>query len=257
MDICLRVLKENNKSRFSGTVYWSHPILPFGIVACTFFSDNVSRNSCIRKWKVQTSSYTLKRCPCYEPGVTHSPKTLPHITLSLVSLDLWSSLFWDIYPYWSVFVTNRFYKSGGSRVLMSKGDNSLHSLQRLMRLIFMRVIQIGRTFQKKSIETFVINNTCQGYKKWCKNCGFRTKLNFNWIFQPLFTWQLMATLQSGESGDNAAPRVGLVRKLEPVPVPVHLQSTTAQTARDLSSKHSPATIFLAQVITFHLLILSI
>ena len=24
-----------------------YPILPFGIVACTFFSDNLSRNSCI------------------------------------------------------------------------------------------------------------------------------------------------------------------------------------------------------------------
>ena len=33
----------------SGTVYWSYPILPFGIVACTFFSDNLSRNSCILK----------------------------------------------------------------------------------------------------------------------------------------------------------------------------------------------------------------
>ena len=67
----------------------------------------------------------------------------------------------------------------------------------------------------------------------------------------------MATLQSGESGDNAAPRVGLVRKLEPVPVQVPLQSTMAQTAWDLSSKHSPVMIFLAQVITFHLSILSI
>ena len=31
----------------SGTVYWSYPIIPFGIVACTFFSDNLSQNSCI------------------------------------------------------------------------------------------------------------------------------------------------------------------------------------------------------------------
>ena len=41
MDICLRVLNELNKSRFdsytvSGTVYWSYPTLPFGIVACSF-----------------------------------------------------------------------------------------------------------------------------------------------------------------------------------------------------------------------------
>ena len=42
MAICLRVLKESNKCRFdsytvSGT-FLSYPILPFGIVACTFFS---------------------------------------------------------------------------------------------------------------------------------------------------------------------------------------------------------------------------
>ena len=41
MDVCLRVLKESNKSRFdsykAGTVYWSYSILPFGIVACTYF----------------------------------------------------------------------------------------------------------------------------------------------------------------------------------------------------------------------------
>ena len=35
MNICLWVLKESNKL---GTVYWSYPILPFGIVACTFFA---------------------------------------------------------------------------------------------------------------------------------------------------------------------------------------------------------------------------
>ena len=50
MDVCLLVLKESNKTisstaTVSGTVYWSYPILPFGIVACTFFSDNLSRNS--------------------------------------------------------------------------------------------------------------------------------------------------------------------------------------------------------------------
>ena len=47
MDVCLRVLKESNKSRFdSYSVRNSvliNPILPFGIVACTSFSDNLSR----------------------------------------------------------------------------------------------------------------------------------------------------------------------------------------------------------------------
>ena len=50
MDVCLRMLKESNNRRFNsysvsrlskksfvGTAYWSYPILPFGIVACTFF----------------------------------------------------------------------------------------------------------------------------------------------------------------------------------------------------------------------------
>ena len=42
MDVCLRVPKESTRSRFnsywvSGTVYWSYPISPFGIVASTFF----------------------------------------------------------------------------------------------------------------------------------------------------------------------------------------------------------------------------
>ena len=48
LEMCLRVLKESNKSTVAvclsyrqlqspGTVYWSYPILPFGIVACTFF----------------------------------------------------------------------------------------------------------------------------------------------------------------------------------------------------------------------------
>ena len=40
---CLRVLEEATKS----VVLIKYPILPFGIVACTFFSDNLSRNSCI------------------------------------------------------------------------------------------------------------------------------------------------------------------------------------------------------------------
>ena len=40
---CLRVLKEATKS----LVLIKYPILPFGIVAYTFFSDNLSRNSCI------------------------------------------------------------------------------------------------------------------------------------------------------------------------------------------------------------------
>ena len=48
MDVCLRRVKESNESRFDPTrfdsysvknteEYWSYPILPFGIVACTVF----------------------------------------------------------------------------------------------------------------------------------------------------------------------------------------------------------------------------
>ena len=53
MDVCLRVLTESKKvsstATVSGKVNWSYPILPFGIVACTCFSDNLSRNSCTQK----------------------------------------------------------------------------------------------------------------------------------------------------------------------------------------------------------------
>ena len=41
MEICLRVhrkaAKVGSTATVSGTVYWSYPILPFGIIACTFF----------------------------------------------------------------------------------------------------------------------------------------------------------------------------------------------------------------------------
>ena len=42
MNVCLRVLKESNKIRFDSysvrnRMYLLHPILPFGIVGCTFF----------------------------------------------------------------------------------------------------------------------------------------------------------------------------------------------------------------------------
>ena len=57
MEVCLRVLKKSNKSRSDSysvkkTVYWLYPILPFGIVACTFFSDDLSRNRCIQEFQV-------------------------------------------------------------------------------------------------------------------------------------------------------------------------------------------------------------
>ena len=42
LDVCLRVVKESSKSRFDNSVCQEqcidqHPILPFRIVACTFF----------------------------------------------------------------------------------------------------------------------------------------------------------------------------------------------------------------------------
>ena len=47
VDICLRMLKESDKSRFdsysvrNSELIVSHTILPFGIVACTFFPTTV------------------------------------------------------------------------------------------------------------------------------------------------------------------------------------------------------------------------
>ena len=37
VDVCLWVLKQSSTASMSGTVFWSYPILPFGIFACSFF----------------------------------------------------------------------------------------------------------------------------------------------------------------------------------------------------------------------------
>ena len=54
MGVCLRVLKKSNKSRLNSyrvrnsvSIISHVTMLPFGIVACTFVSDNLSRNSCM------------------------------------------------------------------------------------------------------------------------------------------------------------------------------------------------------------------
>ena len=52
----------------SGTVYWSYPILPFGIVACTFFSDNLSRNSSILQLVKSLPSHIPKAWKSYPFG---------------------------------------------------------------------------------------------------------------------------------------------------------------------------------------------
>ena len=45
MVMCLRLLKVGSTATLSGTVYRSYPMLPFGIVACKFFFDNLSRDT--------------------------------------------------------------------------------------------------------------------------------------------------------------------------------------------------------------------
>ena len=51
MNLCLKVLKESNKTKFdsysvrNSVLIISH--ITFRDVVCTFFSDNLSRNSCI------------------------------------------------------------------------------------------------------------------------------------------------------------------------------------------------------------------
>ena len=57
----------------SGTVYWSYPILHFGIVACTFFSHNLSRNSCIRKGSDFTIWSILKSRETCHLGLLKGP----------------------------------------------------------------------------------------------------------------------------------------------------------------------------------------
>ena len=55
MNVCVRMLNFSYKSSFfsystSGTVYWSYPILSFGIVACTFCPTTFLQNSCIHSY---------------------------------------------------------------------------------------------------------------------------------------------------------------------------------------------------------------
>ena len=64
MDICLQVLKESNKSRFESysvinrVLIISH--ITFQDVASTFFSNNLSRNSCILFVTYQTTGVAPK-----------------------------------------------------------------------------------------------------------------------------------------------------------------------------------------------------
>ena len=58
VDICLRMLKESNKSRFdsysvrNSELIVSHTVLPFGIVACTFFPTTV----------LEVATYVFGKC---------------------------------------------------------------------------------------------------------------------------------------------------------------------------------------------------
>ena len=81
MDVCLRVLKESNKSRFdsysvkNSVLIISH--ITFRIVACTFFSDNLSRSSCILKQLFTSVSINIK---------TFSPLAFFHLS-SIISVN--------------------------------------------------------------------------------------------------------------------------------------------------------------------------
>ena len=64
MDVCLRVLKESNKSRFdsysvrNSVLIISH--ITFWDCRVHIFSDNLSRNSCMRKIKTPSSALAVK-----------------------------------------------------------------------------------------------------------------------------------------------------------------------------------------------------
>ena len=45
-------MKEILTATVSGTVYWSYPILPFGIVACTFLPTTFPEIAVYRQFKV-------------------------------------------------------------------------------------------------------------------------------------------------------------------------------------------------------------
>ena len=64
MDVCLRVLKESSKSRFDSlsvrnSVLIKYPILPFGIVTCTFFPTIILEIAVYRYAQASTSFHCL------------------------------------------------------------------------------------------------------------------------------------------------------------------------------------------------------
>ena len=77
MDICLRVLKESNKSRFNSysvrnsVLNMSH--ITFRDCRVHIFSDNLSRNSCIRKGSDFTSLSILKGREICHLGLLKGP----------------------------------------------------------------------------------------------------------------------------------------------------------------------------------------
>ena len=67
-DVCLLLLKENNKSRFDSfsvrNSVFIIPLLPFGIVACTVFSNKLFQNSCMVSaswlWRIRRGLEPIK-----------------------------------------------------------------------------------------------------------------------------------------------------------------------------------------------------
>ena len=60
MDVCLRVLKHVSTATVSGTLYWSYPILHFGIVECTLFPTTYLEIAVYKNWCCEFAA-------CYDP----------------------------------------------------------------------------------------------------------------------------------------------------------------------------------------------
>ena len=78
MDVCLRVLKESNKSRFdsysvrNSILIISH--ITFRECRAHIFSDNLSQNSCILSHSVHTAKIEIRECVNNGKSLTVRPK---------------------------------------------------------------------------------------------------------------------------------------------------------------------------------------
>ena len=124
MDVCLRVLKESNKSRFdscsvrNSVLIISH--ITFRDCRLHIFSDNLSRNSCILQLVKSLPSHTPKAWKSYPFGRSLPVKATGKFSLSERKASLlyykWHSIIKDVPTQMQIAGRTRTSETGGVRI---------------------------------------------------------------------------------------------------------------------------------------------